>query len=128
MKLKSLDYVILVVRDMERTIDFYRNILGLEISHRSGDYVQMSTGKTRLGFYTKDAMSNTIKMDLVEPPENSFKFEIGFKVDNVDRVYKKLIDSGVKGAVPPVTRPWGQRTAYIYDPDENLIELAQDDS
>jgi hypothetical protein len=28
--------------------------------------------------------------------------------------------------MPPTTRSWGQRTAYVRDPDGNLIELAQD--
>jgi len=27
---------------------------------------------------------------------------------------------------PPTTRLWGQRTAYIRDPDGHLIELVQD--
>jgi len=125
-KLDSLDYVILVVEDIDRSVDFYKNILGLEVSHHAGEYVQMFTGTTRLGFYTREAMSHILNRKIVEPPENSFKFEIGFKVDNVDQVYEKLLDKGVKGAVSPTTRPWGQRTAYIYDPDRNLIELAQD--
>ena len=126
MKLDSLDYVILIVEDIEKTIKFYQNILGLELSHRSGDYAQMFTGTTRLGFYSRNAMSETIGKELADTPENSFKFEIGFKVNNIDELYQQLLCKGVEGVVSPTTRSWGQRTAYIYDPDRNLIELAQD--
>ena len=52
-------------------------------------------------------------------------FEIGFKVDDVDRAYTELIGAGATPAVPPTDRPWGQRTAYVRDPDGHLVELAQ---
>ena len=60
---------------------------------------------------------------LVGPGE---RFEIGFKVDDVDAAYTDLVDNGAAGAVAPETRPWGQRTAYVRDPDGHLVELAQD--
>jgi len=61
--------------------------------------------------------------DLVGPGE---RFEIGFKVDDVDAAYDALIREGATGAVAPAQRPWGQRTAYVRDPDGHLVELAQD--
>jgi lactoylglutathione lyase len=54
------------------------------------------------------------------------RFEIGFKVDDVDASFAELVRSGALPAVEPTDRPWGQRTAYVRDPDGNLVELAQD--
>lgn len=126
MKFKSLDYIIIVVDDINVMLEFYTKILGLELSHNAGEYAQMKTGDTRLGFYKRNAMSRTIRRDVHKPSKGSYGFEIGFKVDDVDAVYKSLLEKGVKGVVEPEDRPWGQRTAYISDPENNLIEIAQD--
>lgn len=64
MKFKRPDYVILIVEDLNLTLKFYTKILGLKLSHYSGDYAQMDTGTTRLGFYTRRAMSETIGKNL----------------------------------------------------------------
>ena len=126
MKLSVLDYVILIVDDLDRALNFYTEVLGLRLGHRSGDYAQMDTGTTRLGFYTRDAMSKTLGMSLKLPENEAPAFEIGFKVSDVDDAYKELVANGASPVTSPITRPWGQRTAYVRDPDGHLIELAQD--
>ncbi len=113
MKLTVPDYIILIVDDLDRALRFYTDVLGLRLGHRSGAYAQLETGTTRLGFYTREAMANTLGLSLQAPAQNTPGFEIGFKVP----------DSPV---TPPTNRPWGQRTAYVRDPDGHLIELAQD--
>ncbi|MGH7792503.1 MAG: VOC family protein, partial [Thermodesulfobacteriota bacterium] len=52
MKLTLPDYVILIVDDLDRALEFYTGVLGLRLGHRSGDYAQLETGATRLGLYT----------------------------------------------------------------------------
>lgn len=126
MNLSRPDYVILIVEDLDRTLLFYTEVLGLRLGHRSGDYAQLDTGTTRLSFYTRKAMASTLGIPLRPPAEDAPGFEIGFKVDDVDAAYSTLLERGAMPATPPTTRPWGQRTAYVRDPDGHLIELAQD--
>lgn len=126
MKLNLPDYVILIVEDLDRTLRFYTEVLGLSLGHRSGDYVQLATGATRLGFYTRDAMAKTLGLSLQPPDQSAPGFEIGFKVPDVDSAFAELVSKGASSVTPPITRPWGQRTAYIRDPDGHLIELAED--
>lgn len=126
MKLNLPDYVILIVEDLDRALQFYTEVLGLRLGHRSGDYAQLDTGATRLGFYTRKAMARTLGSSLNPPAQDAPGFEIGFKVLDVDAVFQELVARGALPAVPPTTRPWGQRTAYVRDPDGHLIELAQD--
>jgi len=126
LKLSLPDYVVLIVGDLDKALNFYTEVLGIRLRHRSGDYAQMDTGKTRLGFYTREAMSKTLGMSLKPPNIDNPGFEIGFKVEDVDSAYLELVEKGASPAMPPTTRPWGQRTAYVRDPDGHLIELAQD--
>jgi lactoylglutathione lyase len=72
-------------------------------------------------------MAETLGHSLVQPARDAPGFELGFKVPSCDAAFEHLIEAGVEAAVPPTDRPWGQRTAYVRDPDGHLIELAQDD-
>src|SRR5688572_9244743 len=122
----TLDYVVVLVDDLERSITFYRDVLGLALAHRSGPYAQFSTGATRFALYERSAMSGTVGRPLGAPDPSAPGFELGFKVADVDAAYAELIERGAEPFVPPTDRAWGQRTAYVRDPDKHLIELAQD--
>ena len=53
-------------------------------------------------------------------------FEIALYVDTfeeVDSAYEQAISKGVKSVLSPETEPCGQRTCYIADPENNLIEI-----
>jgi lactoylglutathione lyase len=126
MRLRVPDYVVLVVADVDRAVEFYVDGLGLELGHRSGPYAQLATGATRVALYERAAMAETLGRQLVAPSEDAPGFELGFKVADCDAAYGELVGRGATPAVEPTDRPWGQRTAYIRDPDGHLIELAQD--
>lgn len=125
MELQAPDYVIVLVEDLDRALAFYTQVLGLRLGHRSGAYAQLDTGATRLGLYTRDAMAQVVGLPLVAPPLHAPGFELGFKVPDVDAAFAELLARGAVAVTPPTTRAWGQRTAYVRDPDGHLIELAQ---
>ena len=126
MKLGVLDYVVLIVEDLDRSLAFYREVLGLTLHHRAGPYAQIAVGSTRLGLYERGAMSQTLATPLRAPGPDAPGFQLGFKVEDVDAAHAELVGRGVPSAGEPTTRHWGQRTAYLRDPDGHLIELAQD--
>ena len=125
MKFKALDYVVLIVEDVDKAQRFYTETLGLPLKHRRGDYAQFALGGTRLGLFSRAGMAAVIGDSLgVAAP--GAKFELGFMVENCDAAFAELVASGVPAITAPQTRPWGQRTAYVADPDGNLIELVED--
>jgi lactoylglutathione lyase len=126
LELSLPDYVVLIVEDLDRALNFYTTVLGLQLGHRSGDYAQLNTGATRLAFYTREAMAKTLGFQLKPPGDEESGFEIGFKVEDVDAAFLEIVQMGARAARRPATRPWGQRTAYVRDPDGHLIELVQD--
>lgn len=123
MQVKSLDYVVLVVDDLDRALAFYRDTLGLPLKHRAERFAQLETGTTRLALFTRQAMAETLHQELDRPPASAPAFELGFKVEDVDAAYRELTAAGATPVTAPETRPWGQRTAYVRDPEGNLIEL-----
>jgi catechol 2,3-dioxygenase-like lactoylglutathione lyase family enzyme len=125
LKVTQFDYAVLIVESLDRSLAFYVDTLGLELNHRSGPYAQLRTGVTRLSLYERDAMSETLGLPLRPPADDSPGFQLGFFVANVDNAYAELVVSGAAGVTPPRDRSWGQRTAYVRDPDGHLVELVQ---
>ncbi len=123
MKIQALDYVVLIVADLDRALAFYNGTMGIPLKHRAERFAQLQTGATRLGLFTREAMAETLHQPLRPADPAAPGFEIGFKVDDVDAAYAELLAAGASGVTEPETRPWGQRTAYVRDPDGNLVEL-----
>lgn len=126
MRFEAPDVVVLVVEDLDRAVDFYCGVLGLPLGHRSDPYVQLDTGRTRLALYRRDAMSGTLGFEVGAPDPGAPGFELGFKVDDCDAAWRRLVEAGAEVVTDPTDRPWGQRTAYVRDPDGHLVELAED--
>ncbi len=126
MAIGLLDYVVLIVADLDRALSFYAGRLGLELQHRAASYAQLRAGTTRLSLYTRGAMEVTLGAALDAPSPSAPAFELGFKVGDCDAAFAELVAAGAPAVAPPESRPWGQRTAYLRDPDGNLIELVQD--
>jgi lactoylglutathione lyase len=125
-RFQAPDYVVLVVADLDRALRFYCNLLGMPLGHRSGSFAQLATGATRVALYERSAMATTLGRELETPSLDAPGFELGFKVEDCDAAYDDLVAGGATPDVPPTDRPWGQRTAYVRDPDGHLVELAQD--
>lgn len=125
-RFEAPDYVVLVVADLDRALEFWTGALGLPLGHRSGPYAQLDTGRTRLALFERDAMADTLGAALHPPAADAPGFEVGFKVDDVDAAWAELVAAGADAVTPPTDRPWGQRTAYVRDPDGHLVELAED--
>jgi catechol 2,3-dioxygenase-like lactoylglutathione lyase family enzyme len=125
MKLSAPDYIVLIVTELERALDFYTDVLGLTLVERSGPFAQLWTGKTRLALYEREAMAVATGLELQIPASDAPGFELGFVVEDVDAAFRELQDLGVEVASPPADRLWGQRGGLIRDPDGHLIELIQ---
>jgi len=125
MRIVQLDYTVVIVEDLDRALAFYTGVLGITLSHRSGGFAQLITGPTRLALYTREAMAATLDREIAPHDPERPGFEIGFMVANVDEAYAEVVAAGAEAVKAPTDRFWGQRTAYVRDPDGHLIEFVQ---
>jgi len=118
-------YVGIRVTDLERSIDFYTNMLGMKVSGRSkieqtkGETVGLQTEKDgftlELNYYEKDSPYNT-KYVVGEGLDH-----LAFKVDDLDKALEEAKKAGHRTILQ--MKADGGRWAYIEDPDGNWIEL-----
>jgi catechol 2,3-dioxygenase-like lactoylglutathione lyase family enzyme len=116
-----MDHVVLVVEDVERSVAWYRDVLGLEVER----YDLWKDGKVLFPSVRIDA---TTIIDLLAG-------ERGEGRGNVDHLclvvaetdLRALRDSGTFDVVDGPAQRWGARgdgwSLYVRDPDGNVVEL-----
>ncbi|MEY9211718.1 VOC family protein [Thermobifida halotolerans] len=57
-------------------------------------------------------------------PEDGVRFEMFVFVAEVDAVVERLREEGVPVLRGPADMPWGERVAYVADPDGNPVGIA----
>jgi lactoylglutathione lyase len=120
--MRSVDYVILYVRDLEASIGFYRDVIGLPFKLRGDGYAEFATEGTRFALYERGLLPDLIGR---EAGESGPSGEVAFLVDDVDVEADRLQAAGVDILSGPVDRPWGHRTLHFLGPDGHVLELAQ---
>ncbi|SRR6266498_3159546 len=118
----SMAYVILYVTDLDVSIAFYRDVLGLPFKFQDAGYAEFATNGTRLGLYERRRAQWLIGGTVTPGPAA----EIVFMVDEVDAHARSLAERGAVIISAPTDRPWGHRTVHMADPDGFVVELAQD--
>ena len=117
MKLKN---PMLVVTDMDKSVEFYERVFGFRVIMDFGANKTLTGG---LALQTADSWKKFIGTDDVSFGSNSF--EIYFEEDNFDAFAEKLRGCNVEYVHPVREHSWGQRVVRIYDPDKHIIEIGE---
>jgi lactoylglutathione lyase len=120
-----LAYSILFVSDLERSIRFYRDVIGLPFKFSNESYAEFTTEGAKFALYSRSHLPDLIGREV--PPEQVPwpQGEVAFFVDDPDAEHERLRDAGVKVLAPSTDRPWGERTLHVSDPDGNVVELTR---
>jgi lactoylglutathione lyase len=123
----NLGWVIAYVDDPAAAAEFYESTFGLRTDFVvPGEYAQMDTGPTKLGFATY-ALARSNFDGGVRPAANDGpppNVEIALVAEDVDAAYRLAIDAGCEPLSAPADKPQGQRVGYVRDPFGMLVELA----
>ena len=110
----------LVVPDMDKTVAFYKNVLGLQVVMDFGANKVLTGG---LALQTLDTYREFIGTDDISFGGNHF--EIYFEEDEFDKFADNLRNCNVQYVHPVKEHAWGQRVVRFYDPDRHIIEVGE---
>jgi predicted enzyme related to lactoylglutathione lyase len=109
------------VSDMDRALKFYNEILGLQIALDARVFNHAEVGPpeplAKIGLYATGKESNKKK-----------RTGIVFDTDDIHKLYENLRKKGVKFIVKPTKMEWGGIVADFLDPDNNILEVVQDEN
>ena len=120
----GLTHIWLLVEDMPAALRFYHETLGLKLTSNLGQYVELDANPNfELSLFERSAMAEGepgIPIDQVRGQHAALAFE----VETLDQFCERLRAQGVQFVSPETNHPeWGLRTAFLYDPDGNLLCL-----
>jgi lactoylglutathione lyase len=120
--IKNLYAVCLLVNDFEKSLAFYRDILGLSVNSTDSKYADFKVGETLLAIFEKSEAAMMFDSKHMGAPGGAI---YAYAVEDVDVACKTLMEKGVKIFEGPKQVPWGQTVAYFKDPDGHIWEITK---
>ncbi len=141
-RILAADHTGITVTNLDRSLAFWRDVLGFEFSHRAhqtGDLAREITGVAGAEIEIAVLKAPGHKIELLQylaPADRSHvdlrpcdvgSAHIALTVDNLDAVLAAVATSGWKAAGKPQTLQSGpnagKRVVYVRDPDGTTIEF-----
>jgi len=141
----TMNHTGFVVSDLERSVRFYRDGLGLEVDRElEADAWELSQVVGYEKAHIKVVMligddGHVLELiQYVNPPAAAHDpavqhrravtaaAHIAFFMEDVEEVYQRLLSMGGQKLNPPVEAMPGLKACYFQDPDGNWIELLED--
>ena len=127
-RMTAMDHIVLNVRDMDKVLDFYRNVLGLA-AERLAEFRrgQVPFPSVRISADTVIDLFPVAESDAVTPARSDLNhFCLVLGEDDMPRLMAHLEAHGVAIEEGPVTR-WGAHgngtSIYFSDPEARRIEV-----
>jgi hypothetical protein len=106
----------LPMRDKALTKEYYMMHLGFEELGDYGDYLIIGKDHIEIHLFEFKGLDPNVNYG-----------QVYIRTDNIDQVYRKLVDSNV--AIHPnghlQLKPWAQKEFSLLDPDQNLLTFGQ---
>lgn len=127
-----INYVTLGVSDLERSLAFYRDGLGLRTEGIIGTDMENGAvaffelnGGLILALWPRTSLASEAKVPLgpVSATEFSLAHNVGSKAE-VDAVFAEATRAGATATAAPVDKAWGGYAGFVQDPDGHLWEIA----
>ena len=122
--LNKIDYVMVNVSDMDRSVAFYRDTLGLRLKFESPGWSEFETGTTTLALHGEAPASGRENASMARPAAGTCS--LGFSVPDLNSTYAELRERGARFVMPPTEQAnEGIRLAVCLDPDGLGISFAE---
>ena len=115
-----INYSIIFVSDMARSVAFYRDVIGMPLKFESPGWTEFNTdGATWALHKCNDSADNAN----VQQTELAGHCRPGFQVSNLDEFHSRMAENNVRCLQEP-TETFGVRIAQYVDPDGLIFSVS----
>ncbi len=117
-----VNYAIVFVGDMRRSVSFYRDVVGLPLKFQSPGWTEFATDGATLALHLSQRPNPSSNDPQAEPAGSC---RPGLRVANLDEFHERMVEH----KVPCLQRPkdvFGTRVALYLDPDGLAISIGED--
>jgi lactoylglutathione lyase len=115
-----INYSIIFVSDMIRSIEFYRDIVGIPLKFQSPGWTEFITEGATLALHKTDMPAGESSHDRLERPGQC---RAGFQVADIANFHRQMIGHGVPCLQEP-TETFGVKIAQYVDPDGLVFSVS----
>src|ERR1700748_812863 len=122
MTIENINHLVLKVKDIDETCNFYRNIMGMEVELFSARKGALKFGDQKLTIHQKGrSFDAEVQTNAPGPIDISFKV-----VESAEQVTTELNSKNIQieGVVQRPGATGKVTSVYFRDPDQNLIEVS----
>ena len=117
-----VNYAIVFVSDMQRSVAFYRDVCGLPLKFDSPQWSEFATEGATLALHASEAPRAADEDSGKEPPG---RCRPGLCVPDLDLFHARMIEQNVPCTQQPKDR-FGARMAQYLDPDGLAISVSEE--
>ena len=117
-----VSYAIVFVSDMARSINFYRDTIGLRLKFESPEWTEFDTDGATLALHPGEG-SAAPDNDQDHPPPG--RCRPGLSVPDLDTFHQRMLENGVRCLQEPES-VFGARLARYADPDGLAVSVSED--
>jgi catechol 2,3-dioxygenase-like lactoylglutathione lyase family enzyme len=129
----ALQYCHVTVNDLDESLAFYRDALGLEVRNdvASGGFRWVTLGSATqqdLAIVLSEPHAGRSQADGDTLQELLTKGVLPmtiFRTDDLDATFEKVRASGAEVLQEPIDQPWGPRDCAFRDPSGNMVRISQ---
>lgn len=125
MKLQRLDHLVLTVKDISTSVDFYARILGMELITFAGDRKALRFGEQKINLH-QHGKELEPKARQAVPGSADICLLTSTPINEVICHLQKHNTEIIKGPVVRTGARHALLSVYIRDPDGNLLEIANE--
>jgi len=123
MNIEHLDHLVLTITDIERTIDFYTRVMGMEVVTFKDNRKALRYGQQKINLHLA---GHEFEPKADRPTAGSADLCF-ISSTPMDEILTHLQEQGVQTLMPPSYRTGANHkllSVYFRDPDNNLIEVS----
>lgn len=117
----QVNYAIVFVSDMSRSVSFYRDVVGLPLRFESPEWTEFATSGATLALHKSDGASPD---GPPAEPAGAGRCRPGLCVANLSEFHQRMTEHQVRCAQPP-TNVFGATIAQYIDPDGLVFSVSQ---
>ena len=122
----SIDTACLLVQDVQRSLDFYVNRMGMTPTRVNKGFANIQGAGADLAIWEVAQVENALGYRSADLTDSFQGTIVACHVESkgaVDDQYLKLKERGIEFLAPPRVYEWNAYAVYFADPDRNLWEI-----